>query len=61
MPPRYREASISEQVITPEWTDEQVRIFLTEQQAKITEAVTTIYELARPTDDNYYQEFLTTS
>lgn len=45
----------------PEWTDEQVRIFLTEQQAKITEAVTTIYELARPADDNYYQEFLTAS
>ncbi len=51
-------ASISEKVITPEWTDEQVRIFLTEQQAKITEAVTTIYELARPADDNYYQEIV---
>jgi hypothetical protein len=51
-------AEISEQLITPEWTDEQVRTFLTEKQAKITEAVTTIYELARPADDNYYQEIV---
>ncbi len=51
-------AEISEKVITPEWTDEQVRTFLTEKQAKITEAVTTIYELARPADDNYYQEIV---
>ena len=51
-------AEISERVITPEWTDEQVRTFLTEKQTKITEAVTTIYELARPADDNYYQEIV---
>jgi hypothetical protein len=51
-------AKISEQVSTPEWTDEQVRTFLTEKQAKITEAVATIYELARPEDDNYYQEIV---
>lgn len=51
-------AEISEQVITPEWTDEQVRTFLTEKQATITEAVATIYELARPADDNYYQEIV---
>src|SRR5205807_1396697 len=49
-------AEISEKVITPEWTDDQVRAFLTEKQAKITEAVATIYKLARPADDNYYQE-----
>jgi Domain of unknown function (DUF4158) len=51
-------AEISEQVMTPEWTDEQVRAFLTEKQATITEAVTTIYELARPADDNYHQEIV---
>ncbi len=51
-------AEISEKLITPEWTDEQVRTFLTEKQARITEAVTTIYELARPADDNYYQEIV---
>jgi Tn3 transposase DDE domain/Domain of unknown function (DUF4158) len=51
-------AEISEQLLTPEWTDEQVRTFLTEKQAKITEAVTTIHELARPADDNYYQEIV---
>src|SRR6266566_1816867 len=51
-------AEISEQVITPEWTDEQVRTFLTEKQTRITEAVATIYELARPADDNYYQEIV---
>ena len=33
----------SEQLLTPEWTDEQVRTFLTEKQARMTEAVTTIY------------------
>jgi TnpA family transposase len=49
---------ISEKVITPAWTDEQVRTFLTEKQTKITEAVVTIYELARPADDNYYQEIV---
>ena len=51
-------AEISEKVITPEWTDEQVRTFLTEKQTRITEAVATIYELARPADDNYYQEIV---
>src|SRR6266704_2990125 len=51
-------AEISEKVITPEWTDDQVRAFLTEKQTKITEAVATIYELARPADDNYYQEIV---
>lgn len=51
-------AEISEKIITPEWTDEQVRAFLTEKQTRITEAVTTIYELARPADDNYYQEIV---
>ena len=51
-------AEISEQVITPEWTNEQVRAFLTEKQTRITEAVATIYELARPADDNYYQEIV---
>src|SRR6266702_3909365 len=51
-------ASITEKAITPEWTDEQVRTFLTEKQAKITEAVATIYQLARPADDNYYQEIV---
>lgn len=51
-------AEISEKVITPEWTDEQVRAFLTEKQTKITEAVTTIYGLARPADDNFYQEIV---
>src|SRR2546430_2274578 len=51
-------AEISEKVITPEWTDEQVRTFLIEKQNKITEAVTTIYKLARPADDNYYQEIM---
>src|SRR5437764_10914143 len=42
---------ISEKVITPAWTDEQVRTFLAEKQTRITEAVTTIYELAHPADD----------
>ncbi len=51
-------AEISEKVITPAWTDEQVRTFLTEKQARITEAVATIYDLARPADDNYYQEIV---
>lgn len=51
-------AEISEKVITPAWTDEQVRTFLTEKQIKITEAVATIYELARPADDNYYEEIV---
>lgn len=51
-------AEISEKVITPAWTDEQVRTFLTEKQTRITEAVATIYELARPADDNYYQEIV---
>lgn len=51
-------AEISEKVITPEWTDEQVRTFLTDKQTKITTAVATIYELARPADDNYYQEIV---
>jgi hypothetical protein len=52
-------AEITEKVITPEWTDEQVRTFLTEKQTRIAEAVATIYELARPADDNYYQEIVT--
>jgi hypothetical protein len=43
-------------VITPEWTTKQVRTFLKKQHDKITEAVTTIYEIARPADDNYYKE-----
>ena len=38
-------AEISEQVITPEWTDEQVRAFLTEKQATITRAEATQKEL----------------
>jgi TnpA family transposase len=51
-------AEMSEQLLTPEWTDEQVRTFLTEKQARMTEAVITIYGLARPADDNYYQEIV---
>ncbi len=51
-------AEISEKVITPEWTDQQIRTFLTEKQIGITQAVTTIYALARPADDNYYQEIV---
>ena len=51
-------AEISEKVITPEWTDEQVRTFLNDKQIRITTAVATIYELARPADDNYYQEIV---
>ncbi len=51
-------AEISEKMSTPEWTDEQVRTFLIEKQIKITEAIAVIYELARPTDDNYYQEIV---
>jgi len=51
-------AEMSEKVITLEWTDTQIRTFLTEKQAKITEAVATIYALARPADDNYYQEIV---
>ena len=53
-----RLSEISEQLLTPEWTDEQVRTFLTEKQGRMTEAVTTIYGLARPADDNYDQEIV---
>ncbi len=41
-------AEQTEKVITPEWTDEQVRTFLKEKHAKIAEAVATIYVIARP-------------
>jgi hypothetical protein len=51
-------AEISEKLITPEWSSKQVRAFLAAKQPKIKEAVTTIYELARPADDNYYQEIV---
>lgn len=51
-------AEISEQVITAPWTDEQARAFLMEKETRITQAISTIYELARPTDDNYYQEIV---
>ncbi len=49
-------AEQAEKVITPEWTNEQIRTLLTEKQTKIAEAVVTIYEIARPADDNYYKE-----
>jgi hypothetical protein len=49
-------AEQTEKVITPEWTDEQVRTFLKEKQTKIAEAVARIYEIARPSDDNYHKE-----
>ena len=39
-------------------TEEQIRAFLTEKQATITGAIAPIYELARPADDNYYQEIV---
>ncbi len=45
-------------LLTPEWSEEQVRTFLTEKQPQISEAVTTIHEVARPADDNYYQEIV---
>lgn len=51
-------AEITEKAITPEWTDERLRTFLTEKQARITEAIATIYDLARPADDNYHQEIV---
>lgn len=51
-------AEISEKLIKEEVTDEQVRALLTERQPKITEAVATIYALARPANDNYYQEIV---
>ena len=51
-------ASITEKAITPAWTNKQLRTFLTEKQTRITEAVATIYELARPADDNYHQEIV---
>lgn len=51
-------AEIGEQLVTVEWTNEQVRTFLADREAKITEAVTTIYALARPADDHYYQEIV---
>lgn len=51
-------AEIIEKAITPEWTDEQLRTFLTEKQTRITEAIATIYDLARPADDNYHQEIV---
>lgn len=51
-------AEISEKLITPEWTDAQIRTLLAEKQPRITEAVATIYALARPADDNYYQEIV---
>lgn len=49
-------AKQTEKVLTAEWTDEQVRTFLKEKQSTIAEAVATIYEIARPPDDNYHQE-----
>ncbi|GCE12936.1 Tn3 family transposase [Tengunoibacter tsumagoiensis] len=49
-------AEQTEKVITPDWSDEQVRTFLNEKQVKIAEAVATIYDIARPPDDNYHQE-----
>lgn len=51
-------AEITEKAITPTWTNKQLRTFLTEKQTRITEAVATIYELARPADDNYHQEIV---
>ena len=51
-------AEITEKAITPAWTNKQLQTFLTEKQIRITEAVATIYELARPADDNYHQEIV---
>ncbi len=52
-------AEITEKAITPAWTNKQLRMFLSEKQARIAEAVATIYELARPADDHYHQEIVT--
>ncbi|MEO9031171.1 MAG: Tn3 family transposase [Ktedonobacteraceae bacterium] len=49
-------AEQAEKVIKPEWTTKQVRVLLKKQHDKMAEAITTIYEIARPADDNYYQE-----
>jgi TnpA family transposase len=45
-----------EQMLTEAWSDAERLAYLTAQQAALQSAVATIYALARPPDDQHYQE-----
>src|SRR5205807_1886644 len=45
-----------EQLFTEERSDEELRAYLEAQQSTMQAAIDTIYAIARPPDDNYYQE-----
>jgi TnpA family transposase len=45
-----------EQVLSEEWSDDERLAYLTAQQASLQASIATIYTIARPPDDHYYQE-----